>query len=90
MLEAEPGCGYAILVIKDNVKGVLFTTDAITLTTLTFYLNFDECGHLVIKTHHSCRITLASFLPYLIWFNEILEGSDPRVHWGNNGIIERS
>ena len=42
MLEAEPSGGHAIHVIKDNVEGVLLTTDAVALTTFTLYLNLDE------------------------------------------------
>ena len=42
MLEAESGRSNTILVIKDNVKGVLLATDAVTLTTFTLYLNLDE------------------------------------------------
>ena len=42
MLETEPSSGHAIHVIKDNVEGVLFTTDAETLTTFTLYLNLDK------------------------------------------------
>ena len=77
MLETESGRGHAILVIKDDVKGVLFATNAVTLTTFTFYLNLDEFGHLVVKTHHRRRITLTSIFPNLIRLNEILEGADP-------------
>ena len=42
MLEAESGRGHTILVIKDNVEGVLLSADAETLTTFTFDLNLDE------------------------------------------------
>ena len=42
MLEAESGRGHTILVIKDNVEGVLLSTDAETLTAFTLYLNLDE------------------------------------------------
>ena len=90
MLEAEPSSGYSIVVVKDNVKGVLLATHAITLTTFTLYLYFHEFGHLVVETHYSCLITAAGTFPNLTRLNEILEGSDPGVDWGKNSVIERS
>lgn len=42
MLESESGRGHTILVIKNNVEGVLLTADAKTLTTFTLNLNLDE------------------------------------------------
>ena len=67
MLESEPcGCD-AIVIIKDDVKRVLFTTNTETLTAFTFDLNVNEQLHLIVETEDGSSRTSTGILPNFTW-----------------------
>lgn len=49
MLESKPGGLNFSFIIEDNVKRVLFSADAVLLTTIAVNLNLREHFHLVVK-----------------------------------------
>ena len=65
MLEIEPWrCDRAILV-KNNIFGVVLSTDVIDLTAVTFYFYLRESIQLLIKAQHRSFRAIASFVPDL-------------------------
>lgn len=90
MLKSEPGGGDCIVVIKDDIEGILLSAYTVGLTT--FGLNFcvDKHTHLVIKWKYSCLLTAASVGPRALRINEVGVGSGPAVYGCQHCVIESS
>lgn len=49
VLESESGCGDLAFAVEDDVLDVLLSADAVELAAVSFYADFDEHGHSVVK-----------------------------------------
>lgn len=87
MLKSESSGGDCVVVIEDDIEGVLFTAHTVRLATFGLDFCVDEHTHLVIKWKHSCLLTAASVGPGALRVDEVGVGSGPAVYGRQHCVI---
>ncbi len=77
MLESEPCRRDTACVVKNDIKRVLLTADAVALTAWRLDLDLNEFGHLLVEPESRGFGATTSFIPDIVRGDKVLESANP-------------